>query len=216
MYHYAGNNPVKYTDPTGEVAETAWDIFSLASGVASFVANVKQGNAKGAIIDALGIVADATAVALPCIPGGAGAAIKAARATGAVSNIAGGALTIQDGIENNNNLEVGIGLLQIVSGSGQLKSIGTSKTASIFFEGTSYSDKVKYQMSQGVGELHSFPEEVINFSSEGKIEKIIGNDGKSYTKLSIAGTYNGKSGNFEFIKDSNGTINHSFFKVDEY
>ena len=48
------------------------------------------------------------------------------------------------------------------------------------------------------------------------IEKIIGNDGKSYTKLSIAGTYNGKSGNFEFIKDSNGTINHIFFKVDEY
>lgn len=69
--------------------------------------------------------------------------------------------------------------MQIVSGSGQLKSIGTSKTASNFFEGTSYSDKVKYQMSQGVDELHSFPEEVINFSSEGKIEKIIGNDGKS-------------------------------------
>ena len=37
---------------------------------------------------------------------GTGAAIKAARATGAVSNIAGGVLTIQDGIENNNNLEV--------------------------------------------------------------------------------------------------------------
>ena len=123
MYHYGGNNPVKYTDPDGEVAETAWDIFSLASGVASFVANVKEGNAKGAIIDALGIVADATAVALPCIPGGAGAAIKSARVTGAISNIAGGALTIQDGLENSNNLEVGIGLLQIVSGSGQLKNL---------------------------------------------------------------------------------------------
>ena len=58
---------MKYVDPTGEVAETAWDAFSLASGVASFDANVKQENAKGAIIDALGIVADATAVALPCI-----------------------------------------------------------------------------------------------------------------------------------------------------
>ena len=69
---------MRYTDPDGEVEETAWDIFSLASGVASFVANIKEGNAKGAIIDALGIVADATAVALPCIPGGAGAAIKSA------------------------------------------------------------------------------------------------------------------------------------------
>lgn len=114
---------MRYVDPTGEVAETAWDIFSLASGVASFVTNVKQGNVKGAIVDSLGIIADATAVALPCIPRGTGAAIKAARATGAISNIAGGVLTIQDGIENNNNLEVGIGLLQIVSGSGQLKSL---------------------------------------------------------------------------------------------
>lgn len=49
---------MRYEDPTGEVAETAWDIFSLASEVASFVTNVKQGNVKGAIVDSLGIIAD--------------------------------------------------------------------------------------------------------------------------------------------------------------
>ena len=79
LYHYAGNNPVKYTDPTGEVAETAWDVFSLATGVQSFVENIKSGNVKGAVIDGLGIVADTAAVALPCIPGGTGALIKGSR-----------------------------------------------------------------------------------------------------------------------------------------
>ena len=49
-------------------------------GVKSFVSNVKQGNTKAAIVDGVGIVADAAAVAVPFVPGGAGAAIKAVRA----------------------------------------------------------------------------------------------------------------------------------------
>ena len=79
LYHYAGNNPVRYTDPTGEVAETAWDAFSLATGVQSFVENIKSGNVKGAVLDGLGIVADTAALALPCVPGGTGALIKGSR-----------------------------------------------------------------------------------------------------------------------------------------
>ena len=51
LYHYAGNNPVRYVDPDGKFAETAWDVFSLAAGIASLVADVKSGNVKGAVID---------------------------------------------------------------------------------------------------------------------------------------------------------------------
>lgn len=112
-----------------------------------------------------------------------------------------------------------MGALQAASGVGQLtflaKDLKNMKNASKFFEGTKYSDKVNYQMSKGAGELHSFPENVKYFKEDGIVEKIKGRDGKTYTKLTISGYYNGKSGQFEFIKDLNGVINHRFFNIDE-
>ena len=128
LYHYAGNNPVKYKDPDGKVIETAWDVVSLLTGVASLVADVKAGNVKGAVIDSLGIVADTAAVVLPCIPGGAGVAINAARITGAAANIAGGALSVQDGLENSDYLEAGIGAVQAASGVGQISKAVSAGT----------------------------------------------------------------------------------------
>ena len=84
-------------DPDGNFVESPWDVVSLVTGVASLVADVRAGNIKGAIIDGIGIVVDAAAVALPGIPGGVGTALKAA---GAAANVAGGALSIKDGLEN--------------------------------------------------------------------------------------------------------------------
>ena len=123
LYHYANNNLVKYTDPDGNFVETAWDIASLVSGVGSLIADIRAGNVTGAVIDGLGIVADAAAVALPCIPGGAGAAIKATRAIGAAADIAGGLISVQDGLENGDYLEAGLGALQAVSGIGQARAL---------------------------------------------------------------------------------------------
>ncbi len=124
MYHYAGNNPIKYTDPDGCFAENAWDVLSLAAGVRSFVRNVKSGDVGGAVLDAVGIIADAAAVALPCIPGGAGAAIKAVRATKAVANgvmgtcqIAAGVNNIAEGIQNSDAGQVLDGSIQVISGT---------------------------------------------------------------------------------------------------
>lgn len=79
-----------------------------------------------------------------------------------------------------------------------------------FFEGTRYSKKVILQMKDN--DLHSFPESVKSFTNSGKISELIGNDGIVRTKLEIPGTYKGKKGNFEFIKEPDGTINHRFFQ----
>ncbi|MFW6224063.1 MAG: hypothetical protein ACOC4R_00235, partial [Bacteroidota bacterium] len=80
-YNYVANNPIILKDPNGMWIESAWDVASLGMGISSFVKNVREGNVTDAIIDGVGIVADGTALALPLIPGGAGATIKAVRAT---------------------------------------------------------------------------------------------------------------------------------------
>jgi len=46
----------------------------------------------------------------------------------------------------------------------------------------------------------------------GKYSTKIGKDGKLYHWLEVSGSYGGKQGTFEFIKDSKGIINHRFFK----
>ncbi|WP_455586506.1 putative toxin, partial [Bacteroides sp.] len=97
-YAYCANNPVRFVDPSGEYIESAWDIASLAMGVKSFVSNVKSGNALGAVVDGVGIVLDAAAVALPVIPGGAGAAIKGVRAIDKAVDVAKTADKAVDGI----------------------------------------------------------------------------------------------------------------------
>jgi hypothetical protein len=81
-----------------------------------------------------------------------------------------------------------------------------------FFDGTKYSDKVKLQMRQG--DFHGFPESVEAFQRYGEVTTIIGGDGKIRQKLEIPGSYRGMPGKFEFIKESDGTINHRFFRPD--
>lgn len=79
-YAYCAGDPVNKIDPEGNIWETAIDIASLVTGIKSFVSNVQEGNVGGAVVDGLGIVADAAAVITPMVPGVAGASIKALRA----------------------------------------------------------------------------------------------------------------------------------------
>ena len=80
-YSYAANNPYKFVDPDGEAAETAWDVFNVSLGVASLGSNLSDGNYAAAALDTVGIAADSVAAAVPFLPGGFGASIKAARVT---------------------------------------------------------------------------------------------------------------------------------------
>ena len=74
-----------------------------------------------------------------------------------------------------------------------------------------YTEKVKQQML--LGDNHNFPSIVDNYEAYGKQTSIVGNDGLPYTKLEILGSYNGKSGVFEYIYDANNICNHRFFRL---
>ena len=86
-YAYCFNNPVKFVDVDGKYGESIWDISSLLIGFKSFSENIKSGNVGNAIVDGIGIAFDAVAVALPVVPGGVGAGIKAIRATDDVVDV---------------------------------------------------------------------------------------------------------------------------------
>lgn len=60
------------------------------------------------------------------------------------------------------------------------------------------------------GDNHAFPKSVKTFQKEGKVTSVKGGDGIVREKLEIPGSYKGKEGNFEFIKESDGSINHRF------
>ena len=76
---YCAGNPISLEDTGGSIFETAIDAASLILGTKSLVNNIKAGNVGAAIIDGLGVIADAVAVATPFIPGGVSVGIKAAR-----------------------------------------------------------------------------------------------------------------------------------------
>ena len=64
------------------------------------------------------------------------------------------------------------------------------------------------------GDLHSFPESVRALQDSGQVSKLTGGDGIVRDVLKIRGKYKGKTGDFEFIKDPDGFINHRYFMSD--
>ena len=62
--------------------------------------------------------------------------------------------------------------------------------------------------------FHNFPKSVDGFAAKfGQYSTKIGSSGNSYQWLEMSGSYGGKTGTFEYIKDANGLINHRFFNV---
>ena len=78
-YTYCGNNPVLRIDKDGRIWDTVWDAFNVAIGVKSFKENMQAGNYGAAVVDGVGVLADAVAAAVPFVPGGIGATVKGLR-----------------------------------------------------------------------------------------------------------------------------------------
>ncbi|MCR5270737.1 MAG: hypothetical protein K6D91_06935 [Prevotella sp.] len=79
-YVYCLNSPIKNIDPDGRAVETIWDAANVVMDATSLVENAAGGNYLSAAVDAGALLIDAAATAVPFVPGGAGAAVKAYRA----------------------------------------------------------------------------------------------------------------------------------------
>ncbi|WP_181902269.1 RHS repeat-associated core domain-containing protein [Thalassotalea euphylliae] len=76
-YAYVGGDPVNLVDPSGQAAETAWDIANVLIGVRETYNNIEQGKYWSAAGSAFGTALDGCAAVFPFVPGGASTLIKA-------------------------------------------------------------------------------------------------------------------------------------------
>lgn len=83
-----------------------------------------------------------------------------------------------------------------------------------FFEGTQYTPKVQQQMHED--SFHGFPESVKAFQQDGYVKPVIGGDNIMRQQLHIPGSYKGYQGEFLFLKEPNGFINHRIFQPYKY
>jgi RHS repeat-associated protein len=79
LYGYALSNPLAFQDPTGQFVEAAWDAFNVTLGVHSITSWDSQTPLGHKISDVLGLGVDCLAAAIPFIPGGVSAGLKAER-----------------------------------------------------------------------------------------------------------------------------------------
>ena len=135
---YAGGNPVNRIDPTGLYLESAWDLASLAMGVACLANDIaNDASAADIALDVGGIIVDTAALLLP-VPGGAGAAIKAGkvaktaktvRAADAALTVVESGKAVAEGVAEGDYVKAGIGAAFGAVGAGQFKGGKLSKAA---------------------------------------------------------------------------------------
>jgi len=125
VYHYGGNNPIKYVDPDGNIIETFWDAVSLGIGVINLTVSIKEGRFVDAAIDLAGIALDTAAILLPGVPGGAGYFIRVARVAERAATVASNTVKLIDGINRRDPAAIAKGsasltsiVLQTIAGRG--------------------------------------------------------------------------------------------------
>lgn len=87
-YSYGYGNPVNANDPSGNAAETPWDIANAVVGWGTFGFDVAEGNWWGAAESGAGALYDTAAIFVPFLPGGASTALKGKRAAALVVDTA--------------------------------------------------------------------------------------------------------------------------------
>lgn len=94
-----------------------------------------------------------------------------------------------------------------------LAAVGKDTVRAGFFQGTRLHPRVMAQLKSG--DMHAFPNAVDGFAARnGTVRSILDSRGNPVEMLTVRGSYRGKDGTFEYIKNQSGEIYHRFFKVD--
>lgn len=105
-------------------------------------------------------------------------------------------------------------ILKQITGEDISVSITSQSKATINpLQNTTYTPKVMKQMSKSNERYHAFSKEADLFAKYGKNEEKVGNDGIKRTWIELEGSYKGQKGIFEYIIETDNTINHRFFRV---
>lgn len=139
-------------------------------------------------------------------------------AGGSSNDVFRGAIAMQKSLKLYNVLNTAVQIAGVIEGGYTLfsgyRSFVAMRNAAGYFEGATYSQKVMTQMSKAADMCHSFPKSVDGFAAKyGQWTTKVGANGQTYQWLKIQGSFGGKTGTFEYIKDANGLINHRFFNV---
>ncbi len=221
-YHYAGLDEVKnaYADAARGKEKGLWDQLNWTRTKSENELTYKDAQGYLLVNNEQQGLANIGGPAIYALSGPLGAGIRLAATANGVLQASYGVNQAINGDTWNavGNIVIGamgaasLGIPRLLGGSNPARggAKGGSAAADDFFAGTKYTDKVLGQIK--IGDLHGFPESVTTFQGAGQITKITGGDGVVRDMLKIPGEYRGKHGVFEFIKESDGSINHRLFK----
>jgi len=214
LYAYVGNDPINLSDPTGMFGEAAGGFASGRQGAGATVGNTSR-NVPIHNLSSGDIYQSYFAGALNSIAQGALDVFSAGVNFGSVADIRFPRATIVEPRSNyygsqGRALTQGLGAVAGGAGGAAARVASAERTAAAaFFRGTRYTDKVLRQMRSG--DLHAFPESVRTFAGSGRVSAVRGGDGITRRVLIIPGRYKGRAGDFRFIKEADGSINHRQF-----
>jgi RHS repeat-associated protein len=118
-YAYGNNNPYKFKDPNGEVAETILDVVSLGLSIAAF-------KSDPTLLNGLALAYDAVAAATPFLPGGVGILRQAGKAAEGLGDAARGGAQILQSAGAAVNRHVNFGARQLQSKFGHAADFGVT------------------------------------------------------------------------------------------
>lgn len=98
-YGFANGDPINANDPTGNYAESPWDIASAVVGWGMFAYDIGEGNYGDAALSGIGALVDSAAILVP-LPGGVSMGIQSTRGVKKLSQAGDASATAKNGLKN--------------------------------------------------------------------------------------------------------------------